>query len=216
MQHTDYTPRPDSGAVCDYDMYDRIWQRVSPDLNPYPHVRGEENEITPPQPRRQSECLAARQTPGSGTQPDTTLPTCCMGNDARQSLDTLKGFLEEELAESRCVMALSRQVCHRNAARLLRQISAEKREAARRLQAACYLIDGTCHVAEVSVERTRFGSLAEALRHCYHQDACNGYHYQQAAEETADSCLSALLMELSKQSYHRADAVMRLLGEVLC
>ena len=43
MQHTDYTPRQDMGAVCDYDMYDRIWQRVSPDLNPYPHVRGEES-----------------------------------------------------------------------------------------------------------------------------------------------------------------------------
>ena len=216
MQHTDYTPRQETSAVCDYDMYDRIWQRVSPDLNPYPHVRGEENEITPPQPQQPSGCLPSRQAADTDIQPETALSTCCMGNDARQSLDTLKGFLEEELAESRCAMALSRQVSHRNAARLLRQIAAEKREAARRLQAACYLIDGTCHVPEISVERTRFGSLAEALRHCYHQDACNGYHYQQAAKETTDSCLSGLMMELSKQSYHRADAVMRLLGEVLC
>src|SRR5699024_8674470 len=57
MQHTDYTPRQETSAVCDYDMYDRIWQRVSPDLNPYPHVRGEENEITPPQPQQPSGCL---------------------------------------------------------------------------------------------------------------------------------------------------------------
>src|SRR5699024_5895164 len=101
----------------------RIWQRVSPDLNPYPHVRGEENEITPPQPQQPSGCLPSRQAAGTDTQPETALSTCCMGNDARQSLDTLKGFLEEELAESRCAMALSRQVSHRNAARLLRQIA---------------------------------------------------------------------------------------------
>ena len=216
MQHTDYTPRQDMGAVCDYDMYDRIWQRVSPDLNPYPHVRGEESEITPPQPYQPPCAPAPRQVEETATQPETALSTCCMGSDARQSLEILKGFLQEELAESRCAMAMSRQVCHRNAARLLRQIATEKREAARRLQAACYLIDGTCHAPEVSVERTRFGSLAEALRHCYHQDACNGYHYQETAEEATDPCLAALLSELSKQSYHRADAVMRLLGEVLC
>ena len=141
---------------------------------------------------------------------------CCMGLDARGALQALKGFMEEELAESRCCAALSRQVCSRNAARLLRRMAMEKREAARRLQAACYLIDGTCCTPEVPLERTRFSSLAEALRHCYHQDACNGYAYQQAAESTADPCLAALLNELSHQSYRRADTVMRMLGEVLC
>lgn len=214
MQHTDYTPRQEAGAVCDYEMYDRIWQRVSPNLQPYPHLHGEASEITPPAPAAPGP--ASRQSPEEETPPETALTPCCMGGDARSSLDVLKGFLEEELAECRCAMALSRQVSHRGTARLLRQMAGEKRETARRLQAACYLIDGACPAPEVPLERTRFGSLAELLRWFYHQEACNGYHYQQAAEETSDPCLSALLAELGRQAYGRADAVMRLLGEVLC
>ena len=50
MVYSDYGPDRETGAVCDYRMYDRIWQRVSPDLNPYPHIRdGGEDEITPPE-----------------------------------------------------------------------------------------------------------------------------------------------------------------------
>lgn len=225
MVYSDYGPDRETGAVCDYRMYDRIWQRVSPDLNPYPHIRdGGEEEITPPEegvplpvPHQEEQSLAPipeRQEEPVGAAPVMT--QCCMGAAARSSMDALKGFLEEELAESRCCMSLSRQVCSRNAARLLRRIAMEKREAVRRLQAACYLITGTCCPAEAPLPHTRFGSLPEALRHCYHQDACNGCAYQQAAEGAADPCLAALLEELSRQSYRRADAVLRLLGEILC
>lgn len=225
MVYSDYGPDRETGAVCDYRMYDRIWQRVSPDLNPYPHIRdGGEEEITPPEegvqlpvPHQEEQSLAPiseQQEESAGAAPVMT--QCCMGTAARGSMDTLKGFLEEELAESRCCMSLSRQVCSRNAAQLLRRMAMEKREAARRLQAACYLINGRCCPVEAPLEHTRFGSLPEALRHCYHQDACNGYAYQQAAESTSDPCLAALLDELSRQSYRRADTVMRMLGEVLC
>ena len=50
MVYSNYGPDRETGAVCDYQMYDRIWQRVSPDLNPYPHLRdGGEGEVTPPE-----------------------------------------------------------------------------------------------------------------------------------------------------------------------
>lgn len=219
MEYTDYGLDQETEAVCDYRMYDRIWQRVSPELNPYPHIRAAESEINPPETEVQIPSPQGEEvvSPGQEEVPqETGMQPCCMGLDARGALQALKGFMEEELAESRCCAALSRQVCSRNAARLLRRMAMEKREAARRLQAACYLIDGTCCTPEVPLERTRFSSLAEALRHCYHQDACNGFAYRQAAEETSDMCLCGLLKELSRQSYSRADAVMRLLGEVLC
>ena len=222
MAYSDYGPDRETGAVCDYRMYDRIWQRVSPDLNPYPHIRDGETEITlpeesgeisSPQEERSLAPISEQQGEVPGEAP---MAQCCMGVDARGAMEALKGFLEEELAESRCCMSLSRQVCSRNAARLLCRMAMEKREAARRLQAACYLINGTCCPVEAPLEHTRFSSLAEALRHCYHQDACNGFAYHQAAEGTADPCLAALLEELSRQSYRRADSVMRMLGEVLC
>ncbi|MDE7242589.1 MAG: hypothetical protein K2O18_01245 [Oscillospiraceae bacterium] len=34
---------PETAVTYDYRMYDRIWQRVSPDLNPYPGVRAAAN-----------------------------------------------------------------------------------------------------------------------------------------------------------------------------
>lgn len=219
MEYTDYGLDQETGAVCDYRMYDRIWQRVSPELNPYPDVRGECSEVTLPETEIQFPSPPAEEIMPPVQEemmPETGMQPCCMGTSTRGALQSLKGFMEEELAESRCCAALSRQVCSRNAARLLRRMAMEKREAARRLQAACYLIEGTCCTPEVPLERTRFSSLAEALRHCYHQEACNGFAYQRAAEETTDTCLSSLLQELGEQSYSRADAVMRMLGEVLC
>lgn len=134
MVYSDYGPDRETGAVCDYRMYDRIWQRVSPDLNPYPHIRdGGEDEITPPEegvqlpvPHQEEQSLAPiseQQEESAGAAPVMT--QCCMGTAARGSMDTLKGFLEEELAESRCCMSLSRQVCSRNAAQLLRRMAME-------------------------------------------------------------------------------------------
>ena len=222
MVYSDYGTERETGAVCDYRLYDQIWQRVSPDLNPYPHIReGGEEEITPaeegsPLPREERGLAPVPENKEGAPAEAAPLRQCCLGQAAAESAEALKGFLEEELTESRCCAALSRQACSRSAARLLHRMAMEKREAARRLQAACYLIDGTRCTPEVPLERTRFSGLAEALRHCYHQDACNGFAYGQAAEETEDLCLRGLLNELSRQAYRRADAVMRLLGEVLC
>lgn len=225
MVYSDYGPDRETGAVCDYRMYDRIWQRVSPDLNPYPHIRdGGEDEITPPEegvqlpvPHQEEQSLAPiseQQEESAGAAPVMT--QCCMSTAAKGSMDTLKGFLEEELAESRCYMALSRQVCTRNAARLLRRAALEKREAAQRLQAACYLVTGACCPAEVPLQRPRFGSMPEALRHCCRREACGSLAYQQAAEGTADPCLAALMEDLGRQARRRSDAMLRLLGETLC
>ena len=222
MVYSDYGTERETGAVCDYRLYDQIWQRVSPDLNPYPHIReGGEEEITPAEegsslPREERGLAPVPENKEGAPAEAAPLRQCCLGQAAAESAEALKGFLLEELAESRCCMSLSRQTGNRNAARLLRRAALEKREAARRLQAACYLITGTCCPTETPPAHIRFGSLPEALRYCYHQDACNGFAYRQAAEEAADPCLSALLEELSRQSCRRAEAILRLLGEALC
>ena len=41
---------PENAAAYDYRMYDRIWQRVSPELDPYPEVRAETAGAVPPAP----------------------------------------------------------------------------------------------------------------------------------------------------------------------
>ena len=219
MVYSDYGPDRETGAVCDYQLYDRIWQRVSPDLNPYPHLRdGGEGEVTPPEevsspdPVREERGLAPLPEAG---EPEV-LENCCLGAAAQGAADALRALLAEELAGSRCYMALSRQVCTRNAARILRRAALEKREAVQRLQAACYLVTGACCPAEVPLQRPRFRSMPEALRHCCRREACGSLAYQQAAEGTADPCLAALLEDLGRQARRRSDAMLRLLGETLC
>ena len=66
------------------------------------------------------------------------------------------------------------------------------------------------------MEHTQFQNLAQALRSCYHQEACNGFNYQRAADGTTDICLQKLLIRLGEQAYRRAEEVQVLLGCLLC
>lgn len=223
---------PEGTATYDYRMYDRIWQRVSPDLNPYPDVRAANAAQSPaaPPPKLETPAVpvaveAPAPSPAAPT-PDATaaesqLPgaemnPCCMGTQARESLQVLEGFIEEELAERRYCLSLCRRVHNAHAARLLRRIANDKQCAARDMCTAYYLITGQCYTPAISVEQMQWDSLAAALRSCYHQEACNGFNYARAADGTADLCLQKLFTKLSQQSYKRADEVMCALGQVLC
>jgi len=88
--------------------------------------------------------------------------------------------------------------------------------AARELCAAYYLITGNPYAQAVTVEHLHRESLPQALRACYHQEACSGLNYQRAADEALDPCLQKLFARLSAQSYRRAEDVMALLGCLVC
>ena len=236
---------PEGSVTYDYRMYDRIWQRVSPDLDPYPDVRaanaaGAQNAAaTPPvsapapaapAPKLETPAVpVAVETPaaaapvqsGAAAAAESQLPgaemnPCCMGTQARESLEVLEGFIEEELAERRCCLSLCRRVHNAHVARLLRRIAHGKQCAAQEMCTAYYLITGQCYTPTITVEQTRWDNLAAALRSCYHQEACNGFNYARAAEGTTDLCLQKLFTRLSQQAYQRADEVMCALGQVLC
>ena len=59
--------------------------------------------------------------------------------------------------------------------------------------------------------RTRAAS-ARLLRERYHAEACGGYNYARAGEETLDLCLGKLFAAMSADEYRHADILMRLLG----
>ena len=139
-----------------------------------------------------------------------------MGTAARESLEVLEGFIQEELAGCRCCQSLSCKVKNANAAKLLRRIAAEKRRAARDLCAAYFLITGTQYAPAITIERKCWENLAQALRSCYHQEACNGFNYRRAAGETMDLCLQKLFTRLGDQAYRRSEEIMSLLGRILC
>lgn len=232
MEQTNLGGQQSAPATYDYRMYDRIWQRVSPDLIPYPEIRAAQAGTEGPgmgqggapaapasSPAPSTGTQAAQSAAGTGGEanlPGAEMNPCCMGSEAQESIAVLEGFIEEELAEQRCCLALSGKMRNPRAVRLMRRIAAEKQAAAQEMRTAYFLITGSCYTPAITVERIQWNCLADVLRSCYHQEACNGFNYARASDETTDICLQKLFNRLSRQSYQRADDVMRLLADILC
>jgi len=191
-------------VTYDYRLYDRIWQRVSPELVPYPALRSGEE----PAP-------AAPPAPDAPALPGALPDPCCMGSGAVDDVAVLEAFAAQELAQRHCYLALAGNVCRRDVQRLLRQMAEEKQAAFRQLHAALYLIDGSCRQDEMHVEPVRWRCLADALRSCYHREACDGFNYQRAADGTPDPCLQRLLRQLGEKAFGRAESIMSLLGRII-
>lgn len=211
-------------SVYDYRQYDRIWRRVSPELDPYPEIRAEADRTHQAVPANQTAQATQATTPapaagapagGLESLPGADGNPCCMGTQARVSLEVLEGFIEEESADRRHYLTLARRVRSQQAAALLRTFAEEKREAVQKLRASYFLITGERYVPAVMVEQLRCQPLADALREVYHQEACGGYNYERSAEETMDQCLTKLFEELSKASFRRAEQVLELLGKLI-
>jgi len=228
MENLVFGGQQDVSAAYDYRVYDQVWKRVSPGQDPFAEdpagmaqaarqeaASGTAGTPVPPvtqpaAPPAQGTTASAANLPGAERNP------CCMGTNAQESLSVLEGFIEEELAGRRCCLALLCGIRHQNAAQLLRRIAAEKQAAVRDLCSAYFLTTGNRYRSAIAVEHMHFGSLAEALRSCYHQEACSGFNYQRAADETLDPCLQRLFTQLGKQAYQRADDIMSLLGKLVC
>ena len=213
----------DHSTPYDYRMYDQIWKRVSPELDPYGDNAAPQTDEC--HCGNSSTSATALSTPipsatvpavGEGALPGAEVDPCCMGSEAAESIQVLEGFIEEELAQRRCYLGLSHRLCHTGAARLLQTMAAEKMAAAQALKAAYFLITGSCYANTISIDHMRWNSLPDALRTAYHQEACNGFNYQRSADETIDPCLQKLFSRLSQESFARSDAVMALLSRILC
>ena len=207
-------------TAYDYRMYDQVWKRVSPELDPYADISAARCEMQPTEtsPPAASLTAVSQSMTASGEEalPGAELDPCCMGSEAAESVNVLAGFIEEELAQRRCYLGLASRLCRADAARLLRGMAAEKLRAAQSLKAAYFLITGNAYQNTISIDHMRWNSLADALRTAYHQEACNGFNYRRAADETIDSCLLKLLSHLSEDAFARADAIMMLLSQILC
>lgn len=221
MEHTTQTPE-----VYDFRQYDRIWQRVAPNLEPYPgmavqqtaSVRSETvNLPTAPAPA----VPAAPETPAVPVPADSaaSLPgaernPCCMGTEASEMLEVVTGYIEAALSDRRELLALARQAPSW-ARRDLRDMAAELQDQARRLMAAHYLITGQCYRPSVGRSRIYVGRWCPALRERYHAAACSGFNYARSAEDAMDPCLTKLFEEQSRQSYAHAETLMGLLQRSL-
>lgn len=207
MEQTIHNPE-----VYDFRQYDRIWQRVAPNLEPYPGGTG---ESIPPVPETPAVPVPAGMTAEQESRlPGAERNPCCMGTEAAEMLDVLTGYAEAALSDRRYLLALARQAPSW-ARKTLRDIAGALQAQVRQLLAAHYLITGQCYRPSVSAERIYVGRWCPALRERYHAAACSGLNYARSAEDSVDPCLSRLFQDLSKQSYGHADALMALLERSL-
>ena len=188
---------------ADYQKYDQIWQRVSPELNPYPEVRAAREQAA------RAEEAQLLTLPGAERDP------CCMGSAAQADLEVLQGFLREEIADARIYRMLARCTGNADARRVFRSIAESEQEHVRQLQAANYLIAGDCYRVSVCFAPQKVKNYCEALRERYHEEVCDGFNYERAAEETTDFCLRKLFGDLSKDEYRHADRLRGLLARAL-
>lgn len=208
MEQTIHNPE-----VYDYRQYDRIWQRVAPNLEPYPSVRPAEGAVVPAMAEQPAAPAPAPETPEDQL-PGAEMDPCCMGSAAAEMLEVLTGFIEEELSDRRYFLALARQAPSW-ARQRLREIANDEGVHAKRLMAVHYLITGECYRPAISTERIYVGRWCAAVRERYHGEACNGLNYARAADGTTDPCLAKLLNGLSEDEYRHAEELMRMLERSL-
>lgn len=180
----------------DYVRYDRVWQRVAPELDPYPEVRAAMGRREAPQPRQL---------------PDTPERSCCLASDAMGELDSISRFIEEELEDRRAYMAYARCAPNPAARRILRDLAMEEGNHARRLMSVYYIIAGECYKPSVAMGRVEVPPWCQLLRSRYQAESCGGYQYQRAAQETQDVCLSHIFAQLSADEYRHASQLLHLL-----
>ncbi len=229
MEHTTQTPE-----VYDFRQYDRIWQRVAPNLEPYPGMAVQQTTAVQQAAAVRSEAAAIPTppavppvpVPAGPESPAVPVPAepanlpgaernpCCMGTEAAELLDVITGYIEAALSDRRYLLALLRQAPSW-ARKPLRDMAADLQDQARRLMAAHYLITGRRYRPSVSAERIYAGRWCPALRERYHAAACSGFNYARSAEDTMDPCLTKLFEEMSKQSYAHAETLMGLLQRSL-
>lgn len=187
-------------CAYDYEHCERVWRKVAPQENPYPEAR------------------AAME---AGEKTDGLLPTqtqeepCCMGTAAVQSLEVLRGFVREELAARQTYLDFARCLSSREVRRVLHAMAADEERHARQLSAAIYLATGETYCPRVCVERTHYDSYCAALRQFYHEEACGGYNYFRAGEETLDYCLEQMFSAMSQDEYRHARTLLNLLSKAL-
>ena len=217
-----------TNSAYDYACCERVWRRVAPAENPYPHA-GEE---TAPRlklrgierigfgPHAGEETAKNTAETGQTENSELSLPgaqsnPCCMGTLAMESVEVLKGFVRDELAAKQMYRSFSRSAPTQEARRVFHAISCDEERHARQLMAAIYLTTGETYCPRVCAEQNCRDGYRACLRRFYHEKACGGYNYFRAGEETLDYCLEQMFHAMSKDEYRHADQILRLLSRAI-
>lgn len=186
----------------EYRSYDRVWQRVSPQLNPYPELRG-------PRPLPDERPLPERRPACGPGEP------CCMGPVSETELDALRAAVGEELEDAQVYRYLSRQAPAPAARHALRAMAEEEAGHARSLRAMLFLLSGeTLHMNVPLPPQNRL-PWRDRLRELCRRELDSGTQYLQLSRQTRDTCLRRLYRRMSRDEFNHADRLRGLLEQAL-
>lgn len=186
----------------DRDLFKRVWQRVMPeDLEGCPIEVSAETGMVPSCMDFNTPVPAVK----SGLKPPSDGGICCLGAASVVHAGQLQAFLALELEDHSFYQALAGRA-GMSAAAVLRGIAAEERRHAKKLSAALFLISGVrCWPDRPPT--FRISEYLGALRRRFGEELKGADTYRRAAEETNDSCLRDLYLELSDDEARHAQLI---------
>ena len=169
----------------DYQLCDRVWQRVAPELDPYPEIRA-----------------AAAAEPAGET---------CPVRRGMLPMEQLRKAIEGELTAHRAYMVHAR-CAGGSVGRTLMQMASEDGRHACRLKSLYYLLTGECWEPERGCGCAgETMSLCRFLRQRYQMEMTAADRYEDWADAMEDPCMADLLRQLAEDDRCHAATVMRLL-----
>ena len=192
-------------GVDDRAVFERVWRRVMPEDRPdCPFVldgeqtqQSEEEAAVPAAPQQTglpAPVHSAAEAQSLRVVEEQDGP--CLGAASAVHGAQLQGFIENELADWKLYQALARRAGG-SSSRVLSAIAADERRHAKRLSTAYFLISGVRYWPVERAATPVRGTFAGMLRQRFGDEQRGTAAYQAAAEETADSCLRELYMELA-------------------
>lgn len=170
---------------------DAVWQRVAPDLNPYPEVRAA--ALAPEAP-----CAAMEAEPETVRCHDAMTP------------EALAAAVEEELAARRAYLAHAR-CAGGNTGRTLMQLASDSARHACRLRSLYFLLTGECYRPFSVCGQAEILSLCQFLRRRYQLAVEAAAQFDDWADGMSDGCTASAMRGMADDKRCQAAALMGLL-----
>lgn len=197
------TPAP----TLDQAAFQRVWRRVMPQDRPDCPFTLEEPALTPTADSPQPLVRSALSPLPAPVQPPQSVP--CLGEASVGELPTLEARMDEAAQAQQAYQALARRAGRRC---LASSLAEEKGRQVQRLNAAHFLISGQDYDPQpgaVSLPATN----ALAIRERFRAEQLEAAALMDAAQASADPCLSQLYRELAEQNREHTDLLRRRLEQ---
>lgn len=166
----------------DYIRYDRVWQRVAPELDPYPAVR-------------QGSAVGREACPA------------VQEDGAAQ----IAAFIDQALTCRRAYLSARRCAPTAAARRTVQQLAEESGAHARRLMGLYYILTGQCYRSQLCAAETDCLLWCRLLRLRWQEACFAAESYRRAAEAAADGCVQGILLQMAEDQRRHASVLLHLL-----